>query len=253
MKHARRAMLVYKDDMLHKKNVVGCGISLKEIQGSLTSVPCVVLFVAKKQPLSTLAVTDVIPPKLGAIPTDVVEIGHLRLLESNRTAYARPAYPGMSIGHYKTTAGTFGAVVYDRRTGAPLILSNNHVLANASDGQDGRCEIGDPIYQPGSYDGGKSKDIIGRLYRFSPVIPISNASLAVRRRKRIASLQTRAQNRNLIDAALAKPLENNMINPQIMQIGLVTDTASVEVGSIIKKSGRTSGLTTGVVRPIGHP
>jgi hypothetical protein len=36
---------------------------------------------------------------------------------------------GVSIGHYKGTAGTAGCLVKDKKTGEILILSNAHVLA----------------------------------------------------------------------------------------------------------------------------
>ncbi len=49
--------------------------------------------------------------------TDVVEIGEVRLL--TRTGRVRPAPPGVSIGHPKITAGTFGALVKDADTGEP--------------------------------------------------------------------------------------------------------------------------------------
>ena len=70
--------------------------------------------------------------------------------------------PGISIGHYSITAGTFGAVVRDAATNARLILSNNHVLANSNSGSKG-----DTILQPGRYDGGKDpQDRIAELERF---------------------------------------------------------------------------------------
>jgi hypothetical protein len=42
----------------------------------------------------------------------------------------RPAQGGVSIGHYKITAGTLGCLVRDGK-GGTYILSNNHVLANS--------------------------------------------------------------------------------------------------------------------------
>ena len=62
-----------------------------------------------------------------------------------RTAMMRPARPGVSIGHYKGGAGTFGAVVYSTANNEPLILSNNHVLANSTMIGDQKAKIGDSI------------------------------------------------------------------------------------------------------------
>ena len=66
----------------------------------------------------------------------------------------RPAQGGFSVGHYQITAGTLGTCCYDLSPfpGIPsryYILSNNHVLANANN-----ARVGDPILQPGPYDGG---------------------------------------------------------------------------------------------------
>ena len=49
------------------------------------------------------------------------------------------------IGHYKVTAGTFGALVNDARTVSPHSLSN-HVLANATGRNDGKSAIGTLYY-----------------------------------------------------------------------------------------------------------
>ena len=75
----------------------------------------------------------------------------------------RPNIPaGVSIGHYAVTAGTLGAVVFDNNTGEPLILSNNHVLANSNQGA-----IGDAILQPGTTDHGlRPDDVVAKLHRF---------------------------------------------------------------------------------------
>jgi hypothetical protein len=74
----------------------------------------------------------------------------------------RPLKIGCSIGHYKITAGTLGGFVRGRDDGSILILSNNHVLANEN-----RSKKGDPILQPGDFDGGKNpEDKVGELLRF---------------------------------------------------------------------------------------
>jgi endonuclease G len=69
------------------------------------------------------------------VPTDVIERSfkpsyHIEPEAQIGTRKQRldPMQPGVSIGHGDITAGTFGAVVYDRKTGAPCILSNWHVL-----------------------------------------------------------------------------------------------------------------------------
>lgn len=184
-------------------------------------------------------------------------MGEVRFL--GRTERFRPAPPGVSIGHYKVTAGTFGAVVRDRKTGGLLILSNDHVLANASDGEDERARQGDPVYQPGSYDGGSEEDIIGHLERFIPIYRYSkdaDCSLAVLGvRAANAVIQAfrphyclRLERRgmiNIVDCAVARPLDPSLVTPEILEIGMVTGIREAELGLQVKKSGRTSGLTQG--------
>src|SRR5439155_1575707 len=100
--------------------------------------------------------------------TYVVETGRFsampltQTLDEGRTHRMRPAEGGVSIGHYRITAGTLGVLA--RRGGRPVILSNNHVLANGNAGA-----IGDPILQPGPVDGGRLQDAVARLTDFVPI------------------------------------------------------------------------------------
>ena len=113
----------------------------------------------------------------------------------------------------------------DSRTKEPYILSNNHILANVTNGNDGRAEIGDPILQPGSYDGGTENDIIGRLHKFVPIntegqqpsCPI--AQFVEKLLNRVLKLIKpnykmkigKYSFENVVDAALAKPISQDEI------------------------------------------
>src|SRR5436853_7894264 len=111
---------------------------------------------------------DVVPKEMSGVLTDVVETGRFsampltQTVEEGRTHRMRPAEGGSSIGHYRITAGTLGVLAH--RHGRSVILSNNHVLANANEGH-----IGDPILQPGPADGGRLQDTIARLSEFVPI------------------------------------------------------------------------------------
>ena len=86
----------------------------------------------------------------------VEEVGpiHFKMPKNNH----RPPFPGISVGHYKVTAGTLGCFVKDKKKKI-YILSNNHVLANSNKGY-----YKDPILQPGALDGGRKKtDVIATL------------------------------------------------------------------------------------------
>jgi len=56
---------------------------------------------------------------------------------------------------------------------------------------------------------------------------------------------------NIIDAAVAKPDSPNLIAGEVMELGAVAGTGEPEVGMIVQKSGRSSGLTEGEVTAMG--
>lgn len=243
-----------KEYLISLPNVVGFGHGMKYVKGIQTQEEALMVFVEKKVSETQLTPEELIPKTINNIKTDVFEIGKLvphnimknyapyshsdkkmgNIYENvfaysgiSRTSRIRPAPPGVSIGHYEITAGTFGAVVYDDNTGQPLILSNNHVLANATNGIDDRSSLGDPILQPGPYDGGLNPfNTIASLYRF---VPLSDNGV------------------NFIDAAVAQPLRRSLIVPRILEIGNVKGTTTPSLGMMVKKSGRTTGLSYGQI------
>ncbi|NLW07248.1 MAG: hypothetical protein GX039_04615 [Clostridia bacterium] len=262
MLKVERVLAKHSLNLMRLPNVVGVGRGYKCVRGETTRTPAVVVLVKEKVPQAKLQRGAKVPQVLDYVNTDVLEVGELRLL--SRTGYQRPAQPGMSIGHYKVTAGTFGAVVKDRRSGEPLILSNNHVLANISNGRDGRASIGDPIYQPGVYDGGSSEQVIAYLERFVPIYPAVNRELSCPRAARIQELltnfvrlfrsdyQVRLEKinaaGNLVDCAVARPVKKEYIQPEILELGMVKGVREPRVGMEIVKSGRSSGITRSVIK-----
>src|SRR4030067_2386517 len=92
--------------------------------------------VRQKVPPAALTAETMVPREINGVRTDIIQVGEIRALQS-RTDRWRPAPGGVSIGHFRITAGTFGCVVRDRASGSRLILSNNHVLANSNDASPG--------------------------------------------------------------------------------------------------------------------
>lgn len=249
--------------ILSLENVVGVGIGHKEVRGSCTCEPAVTVLVVQKVSEAALAQRHRVPKRIWRFVTDVQEVGELVGL--NRLVRMRPARPGTSLAHYQVTAGTYGAMVYDVSTGAPLLLSNNHVLANMSNGRDGRARRGDPVLQPGRYDGGTLADVIGHLERFVPI-----HCLSMRPSCPVAGWAERAANflvqrlwpnyefrvfkhsqaENLVDAAVAKPDSAQAVSPDILEVGTPGPMLRAEIEMDVKKSGRTTGLTFGQVRVI---
>ncbi|MCI4371590.1 MAG: S1 family peptidase, partial [Thermoplasmata archaeon] len=52
---------------------------------------------------------------------------------------------------------------------------------------------------------------------------------------------------NLVDAAVAEPIDTGLVAPDILGIGAVTRTVDADLGMRVRKSGRTTGLTEGKI------
>ncbi|MGD9030922.1 MAG: hypothetical protein PVG25_14040, partial [Anaerolineae bacterium] len=55
---------------------------------------------------------------------------------------------------------------------------------------------------------------------------------------------------NLVDAALARPLSDDLVEKRILEIGEPQGVAEGTLGLAIKKSGRTTGFTTGEIQQV---
>jgi hypothetical protein len=143
----------------------------------------------------------------------------------------RPLRPGVSIAHYRVTAGTLGGFVLptvssgdqgQAAEAAPAVhvLSNWHVLAGSPDAQPG-----DPIVQPGPVDGGTLPgDRVGEL---------------------ALSVPLRSEAANTVDAALAL-LDEPQVDPSY-PVGRLAGVGEVTGDETVAKLGRTTGLTEGRV------
>src|SRR5947208_2413158 len=146
--------------------------------------------------------------------------------------FARANVVGVGIGN-KTTRG--------RETGEPCIV----VFVEAK-----RPE-----------DGGRLQDTIARLVDFVPIQfkepqpgPIARflarlfgplLRAAGWGLKRLPSGRS-----NLVDAAVAEPIESRLVAPEILGIGRVRGTKEPDIGLRVRKSGRTTGVTAGRIPAI---
>ncbi len=251
----------YSLKFLNRNNVVGVGFGRKEVRGQRQKNEALVFLVNKKLPEEKLSSHDILPKRIEQVETDVIEVGEIKLLK--RKSKMRPAKPGVSMAHYKSSAGTFGALVKSNKDGKTLILSNNHVLANTTDGNDNKAVIHDPILQPGPHDGGTDANTIGNLYNYIPLYrefqaptcsiarSIQNAGdilcNALKSSYRIQLLKER-KTENLVDAALAKPESENLVEPEILDLGIPKGKAEADLDMTLYKSGRSSGVTSGEVK-----
>lgn len=248
--------------LLMKKNVHRVGRGIKKVNGVPTGEEAWIISVSEKLPIAELALEDVVPQKVKGLVTDVVvrKVAKAKTFTEEtkpRTDKWRPVPGGVSIAHYKVTAGTLGGVVY--KEGQPYILSNNHILANRNE-----AEIGDPILQPGKADGGElNKDEIGTLYSFVPLkfeqslCPFASAFVkacnfllkALRRDTRVEATREETE-ANLVDCALAKPNRVIDVLDEILEIGEVSGVVDPELGMVGRKSGRTTALTAGPITEV---
>ncbi|MEW5783490.1 MAG: hypothetical protein AB1767_00130 [Bacillota bacterium] len=257
---AERACLNAECDFLapdkKKANVVGMGVGVKWQNGQSTGEPAIIVLVTRKVGSEELVTDDQIPKKLEGMQTDVLEIGELTALGYLPLSTApmalagriRPCRGGYSVGHARVSAGTIGTCVYDilpggsinpprHGTGKPgkyYILSNNHVLANSNN-----ARVGDPILQPGAADGGRyPADRIAVLERFIPITfdpPVP-----------------RSRHNNVVDAAVARGEFSNL-DREIYWIGCPHGwrlKTNVAVGTLIRKTGRTTNFTTGRITAV---
>lgn len=256
-----------RSKLLGKANVIATGIGYKRSEGKKTDELSIICSVESKKSAKYLRSEDMISPEIEGITTDVVPTGPITIFQ-DRTSRYRPAPGGVSIGHFQITAGTLGCVV--QKNGELYILSNNHVLANSNN-----ASVGDSILQPGPHDGGQtSQDEIGKLSHFVPIkfedsggdggngggeAPCSVAGFTTRilnslaaltgSRTRLRQYRITSQN-NLVDCAIALANNSDDISHEILEVGNINSVTEGDLGMAVKKSGRTTGLTTGTIEQI---
>jgi hypothetical protein len=206
-------------------NIVGVGVAEKVVDGRPTGVLAVKFFVKTKYPKGS--VRSLLPKTIDGVPTDVEQAGTFRAFAAlpNPRARVRPALPGSSIGFRiagdrYVMGGTFGALV--KTSSQVYVLSNNHVLADEN-----RLRIGSPIYQPALLDHGRvASDQIAELTRF---------------------VKLKGNRFNRIDAAIARPLNKNLVGKEVLHIGAPNGTAPAAIDMMVHKFGRTTSYTVGRV------
>jgi len=120
--------------------------------------------------------------------------------------------------------------------------------------------------QPGPYDGGTSIDNVAELERFIPLhrdtqqadcpVAVGVAGMANRLLKMIKPayelrFYKNLNQYNIVDCAVARPVSPGIISDDIIEVGKVSGVGELRDGLTVRKSGRTSGLTTGNVSATG--
>lgn len=226
----RAYVRAHAEEYLADPNISSIGIGYKETDGTETrrlSIQFSVKNKVKPEEVGTQGST-LIPKSIDIggtrVPTDVIERNYK---PSYTTAAVQPkddrrarldvVPPGVSIGSVVTKAGTLGAFVRDRETKRVAILSNWHVLQGA----DGK--LGDDVVQPGKFDDNRiERNYIGKLIR-SHLGPAGDCA--------IASVSGRDISATILG-----------LGCQVAKIGEPT------LDDLVVKSGRTTGVTYGIVK-----
>ena len=164
---------------------------------------------------------------------DVRYVGQIRARAKKSAPWFRsrnrPLLIGSSVGFLASgfiMAGTLGCFV--KKGNSVCILSNNHVLADEN-----RYKIGGTIIQAGALDGGTAKsDAVAKLSAF---VKLDMAGA------------------NAVDCAIAKL--NGSIQPETSLLKGIGKLAGVigrdlEIGDIVHKVGRTTGVRHGKVTAV---
>lgn len=217
---------------LRRPGVTAVDVGFKISDDELTDKVALRVHVERKRPVASLATEDVFNDpgektnEVNGFEVDVVEAAYspsgvvldledLDTVEAvDRKSAIDPLIGGISCGNPRITAGTIGAIVFDRSTCKPMILSNWHVLAGAS-----AAAAGENILQPGKFDGGT--EVVATL--------------------------TRMQLDGSMDAAVATLNGVRNHSRDILGVGTVSGIEKATLGMQVVKSGRTTGITEGVV------
>jgi endonuclease G len=232
VEEAIKALKSVKRDWLRRQGCTAIDVGFKIKSEKVTDDLALRFHVRRKLPMADLAGHEAVggkgESKIGGFPVDVIEAEYgcndqpmrtSELLEPeavNRRDRVDPLVGGVSCGNPRISAGTIGAIVFDRATGDPCILSNWHVLAGSRS-----AVAGEAILQPGSADGGGTSDRVGSLLRFR-------------------------LDRDM-DAGLARLGDQREWSRDILELEPLRGVEEPELGMPVEKSGRTTGLTKGII------
>lgn len=224
-----------EDEFLTRPGVIGVDIGEKYTDGRPTGRAAIVVYVCTKGPLHA----QQIPAEVGGVPTDVVAesiVLHRARVSPTEQHLVVERHPvlrgGISIGPARSIrvvppevpvageyviAGTLGAFAVTRDEARKVLgLTTFHVGC-----VDDSWSVGDEFVHPSRVDGGLvGADLVAVLDRAALAGSVSAAGLR---------------------------MGNRPFRAEVLDIGALTGTASAKIGSTVRKRGRTTGLTHGMV------
>ncbi len=195
--------------LLDRTGVIGVEIGLRERGGEVTDELALRVVVAEKKDVPE---AEALPEEFAGVPVDVVERGEAELwLDLKRYDPLVGGCSGSRCKFGNGGSGTLGGVV--NISGQLGVMSNAHVLGTVSG--DKGCS------QPEIFTGSCPKDQVGEI---------------------VAS-----QWDDRVDVAVALFNGKRGIKSEIAGIGAVNGSAAALPGMEVRKRGKTTGLTSGVV------
>ena len=232
VKAAVEALDGVRREWLRRPGVTAVDVGYKIKGNQLTDELAVRMHVERKKPPESVEAFDLAtspkkPQKCGDFSIDVLEATYepgeglgAELVEAaeavDRRSRVDPLIAGISVANRRVTAGTLGAIVWDRGDGKACILSNWHVLCG-----DPACAPGEDILQPGRLDGGGVGDKVAELKRFR--------------------LDADA------DAAIAQLTGEREFSRDVLGLDPIPGVAAPALGMRVSKSGRTTAVTEGLI------
>lgn len=275
-------------------DVHACGVGMRRRKGQRTDEPVVAVVVTKKRPESQLSRSRILPKTVVVEGeewgVDVIEGGPFKtgsvaaaepVEQDPNTPFPvypdrmRPPRQGASISNLYDgqVAGTLGCYVVDNTDGSICLLTCNHVIVRGGAGS-----VGDPILQPGGYDGGDSGDEIGALKRWAPLVDNTNVDAAIASLNTPSAYTTATAGDALLPISRTHPavgmavagdaIGNGMLTrmdatcaaldvyplvgaPPGTTVGASAGLIAPRVGMMVHKVGRTSGYTSVPIEYVG--
>ncbi|MBN2147711.1 MAG: hypothetical protein JW726_10000 [Anaerolineales bacterium] len=209
-------------ELMEIPGVVGVGIGFKETGGRLLDEITYRVYVTEKKPEALLSESERIPATIRGVKTDVLVIERTENLSDNDRY--RPVKGGIQIGNGSGYIGTLGCLAKRNSDDAWVILGNHHVMMHGGKTVADNVKIGQPDYEDCC------------CCSCGEIGVVVNASIG-----------------GLVDCAIATINSGTSHVNEITQIGQVRGTSSTVVGEVVRKRGRTTGLTSGTVVDINYP
>lgn len=251
----------YWKEIRKKANVHGFSGKLRPRIAGGKEVPgtkVIRIYVERKLPIEHLNKRDIVPRALeidgNRVETDIVVKPRMKymdgkchsrtpaagVLENEHQKRYRPIVAGVSCTHRDSTACTLSW--FFEKDGKVYVGLNQHC-----GGLENKAKIGDEWLQPSPYDGGKCPEDVAAKLSFYVETKFSSFTCPYRNFfKKLFKLFKREEDVNYVDISFGEPLVP--VDYRILGVdGPIVGKGKHVIGTHVIKSGRTTGVTEGVI------